>query len=414
MHIFFSWQSDIPTSSKLIRECLEEAASRLNLENQIDEAERDDKVFADDATEREPKIRIDSDTEGVLGSPEIATTIFNKIKNCDLFVADLTFTGKRLENGRKFSNPNVLIELGFAMSLSPNGEKIVLMLDSTSGKKSHLPFDLRNRRFPIEVKDDLETKESVIKKLMGIFQLYLKEKKNRVEPVSSDDSGEKFLQSLFDENRKIWSPEKTTMLWMAIAPSALPVQRLDLYDDGVEVAIVNPPGRNSGWNLSLLDRMFQIEGDRVGRGKEIGQQLRLFDNGSMLLSLDVSKYCRWNDNNESTLHPIPITEIPTAFLRLYRNLVAKLSLKGPFKLGVAYLNAKNTVLRPGHYNSAAFITDPRTFDRQDISLRFWALDDNFSPETVAFSIAKYVYKNFGWKADAIPFYFAEENLFRYE
>lgn len=57
--------------------------------------------------------RPESDTGGVPGSPNIIETVFGRIRDCAIFVADLTFTSKT-ESGKLSPNPNVLIELGYA------------------------------------------------------------------------------------------------------------------------------------------------------------------------------------------------------------------------------------------------------------------------------------------------------------
>lgn len=103
--IFYSWQSDLPDKANrgLIRKSLGMAAVELNSEDSIDAL-----------------IDIDEATRNVSGSPNIASTIFDKIKQADIFVCDLT---KSAENEncqgerRKYCNPNVAIELGFAIAL---------------------------------------------------------------------------------------------------------------------------------------------------------------------------------------------------------------------------------------------------------------------------------------------------------
>ena len=73
MKIFYSWQSDLPANKtkNFIRECIDEAIS-LAEESEAIEAERDEA------------------TKGVTGSPNIVTTLFSKIDECDLFIADLS------------------------------------------------------------------------------------------------------------------------------------------------------------------------------------------------------------------------------------------------------------------------------------------------------------------------------------
>lgn len=71
--IFYSWQSDLPRNKtrNFIRECIDEAID-LAQETEAIEAERDE------ATLR------------VTGSPDIVATLFSKIDDCDLFIADLS------------------------------------------------------------------------------------------------------------------------------------------------------------------------------------------------------------------------------------------------------------------------------------------------------------------------------------
>lgn len=83
--IFFSWQSDTPTKigRNFLRKALEEACEEIVAESSISEALRDELV-------------VDSDTQGEAGQPPIADTIFKKIDAAAVFVADVTFTAKRV------------------------------------------------------------------------------------------------------------------------------------------------------------------------------------------------------------------------------------------------------------------------------------------------------------------------------
>ena len=97
--IFYSWQSVLPgnKTKNFILECIDEAIN-LAQESEAVEAEREEA------------------TTGTTGSPNIVTTIFSKIDNCDLFIADLSFcfTGER-QHEKKSPKPNVLLELGYAV-----------------------------------------------------------------------------------------------------------------------------------------------------------------------------------------------------------------------------------------------------------------------------------------------------------
>jgi hypothetical protein len=128
LKVFYSWQSDLPnnTNRGLIGKALDGAA---------------EDVGSEVATEIIPVV--DRDTSGVAGSPDIRQTIFSKIQSCDVFVADVSIIGNA--NGRFVCNPNVLVELGYA--LNALGENRVLLVHNDAfGRVEDLPFDLRGRR----------------------------------------------------------------------------------------------------------------------------------------------------------------------------------------------------------------------------------------------------------------------------
>lgn len=102
-------------------------------------------IAADDAVEVEPVV--DRDTQGVAGSPDISATIFKKIEEADVFVADVSIIG-RLNNDRPMPNPNVLVELGFAIKALDYG-RVILVYNTAYGALTDLPFDLRARRVMI-------------------------------------------------------------------------------------------------------------------------------------------------------------------------------------------------------------------------------------------------------------------------
>ncbi len=128
INVFYSWQSDLPNSTNrgFIDQALQSAAKN---------------IIADVDAEIQPVI--DRDTAGVPGSPDIRHTIFSKIGASQVFVADVSIIGK--VDNRFVCNPNVLIELGYA--LKALGDDRVLLLNNVAfGRVEDLPFDLRGRR----------------------------------------------------------------------------------------------------------------------------------------------------------------------------------------------------------------------------------------------------------------------------
>ncbi len=138
MRIFYSWQSDLPseTHKDYLLSCLKDTLANVNSEIEIISSARPEEF-----------IELDHDTKGVPGSPEIFSTIVQKIDQSDLFVADLSFVGQTLNfnNQKKMPNSNVLIELGYAQS-ALSSDRILLLLDTDNGKPSELPFDLRHKK----------------------------------------------------------------------------------------------------------------------------------------------------------------------------------------------------------------------------------------------------------------------------
>lgn len=169
MRIFYSWQSDLPskTNKNFIEDCLERAIKKLNATAIVEEAKRDDD-FGDSA-----RLQLDRDTKGVPGTPDVAATIFEKIANSDIFVGDVSIvrpSGQGTE--RPVPNPNVLIELGYALS-KLGSDNIVLVMDTAHGKADQLPFDLRYKRFPISF-DSRSSDEKSKQDLTSALQRALK------------------------------------------------------------------------------------------------------------------------------------------------------------------------------------------------------------------------------------------------
>lgn len=130
--VFYSWQSDLPnpTNRGFIQSALEDAAKA---------------IAVDDSVAVEPVV--DRDTSGVPGSPDIASTIFSKISIANVVVADISIINTG-QGGRPMPNPNVLIELGYALK-SLGHERVILVFNEAYGKIMDLPFDLRMRRLVI-------------------------------------------------------------------------------------------------------------------------------------------------------------------------------------------------------------------------------------------------------------------------
>ena len=78
------------------------------------------------------------------GSPDIASTIFEKINTADIFAADVSFINGE-SPGRRTPNPNVLVELGYAAGRL-GWDRIICVFNRAMGEINDLPLDIRQRR----------------------------------------------------------------------------------------------------------------------------------------------------------------------------------------------------------------------------------------------------------------------------
>lgn len=146
--IFYSWQSDLPNKDNrsFIENCIEKAAKKNKWGIEIGVT-----------------VAIDRDTKETVGTPDIAGTIFDKIAKADIFICDISIINGDYE-GRKCPNPNVLLELGYAVR-TIGWERIICFYNLKYGDIKNVPFDLSHRRIFCYNSDNENEKEAVSKAL---------------------------------------------------------------------------------------------------------------------------------------------------------------------------------------------------------------------------------------------------------
>jgi hypothetical protein len=158
LSIFYSWLSDLLNSTNrgFIEKALEAAIK--SLEGQLD---------------AKLALCVDRDTQNVPGTPDIVSTIFRKIEESQIFIADISIihppapaagvaphpTGglsgltqpappagvSQEDRPKRTPNPNVLLELGYAVK-HLGWEKVICVYNEANGHVNELSFDLRTRR----------------------------------------------------------------------------------------------------------------------------------------------------------------------------------------------------------------------------------------------------------------------------
>lgn len=154
--IFYSWQSDLPSSCNrdFIQECLEEA------------------IDAASATVIQLIPCLDRDSQGEPGDPDIAETIFSKIDNCDMFIADASIISGS-GTPKATPNPNVMLELGYAAERL-GWERVISVFNCAYGKIEELPLDLQHRRVVKYSLQPEQNKTLTTKALAETFGLRIK------------------------------------------------------------------------------------------------------------------------------------------------------------------------------------------------------------------------------------------------
>jgi hypothetical protein len=158
--VFYSWQSDSPGGLNrwFLRDALKAAIDQLGIKG-------------------EQALRLDHDTKGESGTPDIPYVICEKISSAAIMVADVTLVGKTSE-GKGLPNPNVMLELGYGAH-SLGWERIILVMNAHFGAPDGLPFDLRHRRFPLcytltsEKVDKAITRKQLAEELRGAISVGL-------------------------------------------------------------------------------------------------------------------------------------------------------------------------------------------------------------------------------------------------
>ncbi len=128
--LFYSWQSDSDPwgNRNFIEELLKKTVTKRNR--------------ALSRAERIPwKIR--QAARGVAGTPDIPSAIFQAIDESQAFVADVTIINPD-STDRLTPNPNVMIELGYAVSRL-SWSRLICVANTAHGSLEKMPFDIKTR-----------------------------------------------------------------------------------------------------------------------------------------------------------------------------------------------------------------------------------------------------------------------------
>lgn len=203
------------------------------------------------------------------------------------------------------------------------------------------------------------------------------------------------------------------VLFLSATPQMLIPRSIDLNSAEIERLILHPPNnRQAGWNMDFPRRTIEHGANSIIRGDQDYGALTLMSNGYMELVISaVAAFC-WPQEEEEIrkcprFNPYAVCEFPVTFLRLYRTIVDKTNLPGPFVFNLAYKNIKGIVLWPGHPMSIAYgspMTEARPFPSNELILEGFPIEKTFEPDKIAYQVIAEVYRAFGYKSETVPFY----------
>lgn len=243
--VFWAWQYDLPgkIARHFIRGALEEA---IRLINQADEIDEPNEVFQTGA------MHLDYGRKNLKGSPDLAIEILKKIDNATVFVGDVTPVGKGQPyktdegvetDGKPLMNPNVAIELGYALKTRTT-ENVLMVMNGHYGKRSDMPFDLGHKGGPIIYNLAPDAKREEIeaerKKLVAILVDALSEYVPRTTPAPFEEMKPKIGQGIYFEDGEILAENKNDrektkfympfrkVMWLRVIPTAALPMPLDI------------------------------------------------------------------------------------------------------------------------------------------------------------------------------------------
>lgn len=206
--------------------------------------------------------RPEKDTEGVSGTPNIVQTIFNKIDSCSMFVADVTFIGET-NKGKLLPNPNVLLELGYAVK-TIGWARTILILNNAYGKADKLPFDMLQHRWPIEYRITSHTEvrdkrwEGLTEALTEAFSSCAEHSLNRaIEMMSALDTDSFHLIALNERNTIIEMPMPATTMGGLLNSTSQTASFRRLIDLGA-IRVVDKPYIGYGWTSDGREMIKEI------------------------------------------------------------------------------------------------------------------------------------------------------------
>lgn len=345
--IFYAWQSDRPNKLNryLIRDAAKDACERIS----------------DDET-NDWNVALDSDTKGVAGMCDIPNTILKKIRNSDMFLADLTIVGTTDNDPPKLlPNTNVVIELGYAARhLTFNA--LIGVMNEAFGKVDGQVFDIKRRDCLKYILSSEATKEQrdkvrtmLTQQLEAVFRVTIETVvlPNRLRKEARKDETAETLQQSFAEKVAAKKFEDFEMLPAVLSSVQFqPVLKQDYQTavDTVRSTInANPRTKSDGitWSKDFSTTKLNLD----------GYLLRAYggDYVSMRHSFQINRRADMVYSEEENRLLFDMTLQRNIVEHIFDDcqLLHRLNISPPWQIGISLVGIKDFRLVPQNHDAAS-------------------------------------------------------------
>lgn len=270
--VFYSWQSDLPhdTNKEFIKKSIQKALSKVNQTLKIVNSPRDNS----------PSLELDHDIKNIPGTPPIVDSIFDKINNCNIFIADFSFIAKAKMNQhtrliKSVPNPNVMIEYGYACkTLGYN--RIISVMNTAFGKPKPeiMPFNYRHVDFPIQYElspdSNPRLKSKATKLLVG-------ELTNKIKLIynTNTKTNDTLSAEILGDSSKFYIL-KNSKLWFTL-----------------DLKITNKNQNPTSIKLSNVELMIYGEWIKTTKSRFIGARIETINKGTLVSAYLVDKIVKY-------------------------------------------------------------------------------------------------------------------------
>jgi hypothetical protein len=356
--VFYAWQDDRPgkCNRRLIADAAEAACKRIT-----------------DDPANDFVVRLDQDTVGRPGMCDIPNTILEKIRRCDVLLADLTFAGRtdaEAKHHKQISNPNVLMELGYAVGCkatdeSDGFERVIGVMNVAYGKPEEQMFDIKRRRpitYELPEESDKDQLQRVTKSLSKSIEDALRTILNEAVLPAKGEAGAKRFQDIrdqFEASVRDGSFHGLCNEFAAVAVCLVADIPANLDHEALQQLrlplVWTPEGEQQLRGNSVLTV-------REWPGNDPGQRYRISIaeirvDGTILAAdtLNLHPHVQKQDINDGrTIPPQELEcEVVKAVTR-YANVLHSLNVPGPWRLGMSLLNVGGYRMLPPRHSPAAY------------------------------------------------------------